>query len=101
MAIAAPATNTVFHALADQLEPLAPRGIFGVMGEDTAALITDLCLRGVPFYRARHENHGVGMADGYALGQRGTRRSDRHTRPGPDERRQRLRERLRRAAARC
>ena len=66
MAIAAPATNTVFHALADQLEPLAPRGIFGVMGEDTAALITDLCLRGVPFYRARHENHGVGMADGYA-----------------------------------
>ena len=25
-----------------------------------------MCLRGAPFYRARHENHGVGMADGYA-----------------------------------
>ena len=54
------------NEIATQLEPIARGGIFGVMGGDTAALLTDLAGRGVPLYRTRHENHGVAMADGYA-----------------------------------
>jgi thiamine pyrophosphate-dependent acetolactate synthase large subunit-like protein len=36
------------------------------MGEDTAALTTELALAGLPYYACRHESAAVGMADGYS-----------------------------------
>src|SRR5260370_18766158 len=36
------------------------------MGEDAAALTTELALLGLPYYACRHESAAVGMADGHS-----------------------------------
>jgi thiamine pyrophosphate-dependent acetolactate synthase large subunit-like protein len=56
----------VYEKLARELIALKPGAVFGFMGEDTAALTTELALAGVPYYAVRHESAAVGMADGYS-----------------------------------
>jgi acetolactate synthase I/II/III large subunit len=56
----------VYHVLADELVALPTRAAFGLMGEDTAALTTELVGRGIDYYATRHEAGAVGMADGYS-----------------------------------
>jgi acetolactate synthase-1/2/3 large subunit len=56
----------LYESLTDELLALPVRAVFGLMGEDTAALTTDLVRRGIPYYATRHEAGAVGMADGYS-----------------------------------
>jgi thiamine pyrophosphate-dependent acetolactate synthase large subunit-like protein len=58
--------SAAYQALTRALLALETRAVFGVMGEDTAALTSDLIAAGIPYYGARHEAGAVGMADGYA-----------------------------------
>lgn len=61
------ALATVYEAVNDELVALGVRAAFGLMGEDTAALITDLIDRaGIAFYGTRHESVALSAADGYA-----------------------------------
>jgi acetolactate synthase I/II/III large subunit len=53
-------------AIVDGLAELGVTHAFGLMGEDTAELITDLARRGIAYHPARHENVAVNAADGYA-----------------------------------
>ena len=55
-----------YAAVVDGLAELGVTVAFGLMGEDTAELITDLARRGIAYHPARHENVAVNMADGYA-----------------------------------
>jgi thiamine pyrophosphate-dependent acetolactate synthase large subunit-like protein len=52
--------------LADALAGAGVEEVFGVMGEDTAALTVGIIERGITYRGARHEAAAVGMADGYA-----------------------------------
>jgi thiamine pyrophosphate-dependent acetolactate synthase large subunit-like protein len=61
----ATAVQRVYQVLADQLAELDLGAFFGLMGEDTAALGTQLATT-VPYYAARHEAIAVAMADGYS-----------------------------------
>lgn len=62
-------TRRTYHAVADVLMAHGVRTIFGLMGEDGAALVTDLVDRGgVRYIGARHENAAVNMAEGHAWG---------------------------------
>ncbi len=56
----------VYEQLARELLALEPGAFFGFMGEDTAALTTELALLGLPYYACRHESAAVGMADGHS-----------------------------------
>jgi thiamine pyrophosphate-dependent acetolactate synthase large subunit-like protein len=61
------ATRRTYHDLTDELVAQGVRTVFGLMGEDGAALVTDLVDRGgIRYIGARHENAAVNMADGYA-----------------------------------
>jgi thiamine pyrophosphate-dependent acetolactate synthase large subunit-like protein len=59
-------TGRAYTAVVDGLAALGVTAAFGLMGEDTAELITDLERVGIPFHAARHENVAVNMADAYA-----------------------------------
>jgi acetolactate synthase-1/2/3 large subunit len=59
-------TRPVHQAITDGLAANGVTAAFGLMGEDTANLITDLERVGIEYYAARHENVAVNMADGYA-----------------------------------
>jgi thiamine pyrophosphate-dependent acetolactate synthase large subunit-like protein len=56
----------MYDVFARRLARLEPRALFGLMGEDTAALATELAAGGVPYYNTRHEAVAVAMADGYS-----------------------------------
>src|SRR4051794_12895353 len=61
------AARRAYHAVADELVAHGVTTVFGLMGEDGAALVTDLVERGgVRYVGAGHENAAVNMADGYA-----------------------------------
>lgn len=55
-----------YQAVADELARAGVDAVFGLMGDDTAAMVADLDRRGIRFFAARHENIAVNMADGYA-----------------------------------
>lgn len=55
-----------YEALALQLKRLQIDCIFGLMSDETAALIAHIDSAGVRFISARHENSAVAMAEGYA-----------------------------------
>lgn len=55
-----------YEALALQLKRLQIGCIFGLMSDETAALIAHIDSAGVRFISARHENSAVAMAEGYA-----------------------------------
>jgi acetolactate synthase-1/2/3 large subunit len=58
--------DRVYTILARTLIADGPSEAFGLMGEDTAALATELAEAGVAYYNARHEAVAVAMADGYS-----------------------------------
>ncbi len=61
------AHTKVYEAVNDELAALGVEVAFGLMGEDTAALITDLIDRvGIAFHGTRHESVAISAADGYA-----------------------------------
>ena len=64
-ATAAP-PRAAYQALTRELLAIGTTAVFGVMGEDTAALTADLIAAGIPYYGARHEAGAVTMADGYS-----------------------------------
>jgi thiamine pyrophosphate-dependent acetolactate synthase large subunit-like protein len=66
MATVTKVNKYVYQALRGEIVALKPRAFFGLMGEDTAALTTDLALAGIPYFAARQEGIAVAMADGYA-----------------------------------
>jgi acetolactate synthase-1/2/3 large subunit len=66
MTATATPTRHAYQALTTELVALGTQAVFGVMGEDTAALTADLIGAGIPYYGARHEAGAVAMADGYA-----------------------------------
>jgi thiamine pyrophosphate-dependent acetolactate synthase large subunit-like protein len=55
-----------YATIVDGLAALGVTHAFGLMGEDTAELITDLERRQIRYHPARHENVAVSMADGFA-----------------------------------
>jgi acetolactate synthase I/II/III large subunit len=57
---------TVQSALARELRAAGTSTIFGLVGEDTVAFVTEAANAGIGYRGARHENVAVGMADGYA-----------------------------------
>jgi acetolactate synthase-1/2/3 large subunit len=61
--------SAVNHELCDhlvrELEARDVRAVFGVMGDDTAALLAAVDRQGIGYIAARHENQAVAMADGY------------------------------------
>jgi acetolactate synthase-1/2/3 large subunit len=58
--------SRVYELLADELVRAGINCIFGVLGDDTGALVIAAAGRGIAYYPARHENIAVAMADGYA-----------------------------------
>ena len=56
----------VFDHVAQRLVEHRVGMIFGLVGEDTAALVTALSARGVRYLGTRHESAAVAMADGYS-----------------------------------
>lgn len=56
----------MYEALARDLVALEVETAFGLMGDDTAQLVTALRAHGVTYHGARHENTAVAMAHGYA-----------------------------------
>lgn len=58
--------NYVHNVLVDELAARDVTTAFGLMGEDTAALIADLDRRAIGYHPAHHENVAVAMADGYS-----------------------------------
>jgi thiamine pyrophosphate-dependent acetolactate synthase large subunit-like protein len=60
------AARSLYRALAQALAELEIKHVFGVMGEDTAALTVGIIERGIRYLGARHESVAVGMADGYS-----------------------------------
>ncbi len=58
--------SSVYAYVVDQLAACGVTTAFGLMGEDTAALIADLDRQKIRYHPARHENVAVAMADGYA-----------------------------------
>lgn len=58
--------DTVHALLARELRQFDVTQFFGLIGEDTVALATDLTESGVGYVATRHEGAAVAMADGYA-----------------------------------
>ena len=56
----------VYQVIAEALAENGVTTTFGLMGEDTADLISDLERVGISYYAARHENVAMNMADGYS-----------------------------------
>jgi thiamine pyrophosphate-dependent acetolactate synthase large subunit-like protein len=56
----------VYEAVAQALVADGSEAVFGLMGDDTAALLVAIQDCGIAYYGARHENQAVAMADGYA-----------------------------------
>ena len=61
-----PTHRTVRAALAHELHALGVERLFGLVGEDTVAFVTEAADVGIRYFGARHENIAVNMADGYA-----------------------------------
>lgn len=57
---------TAFEAIAGVLVEQGVTEVFGLMGDDTIRLVTELAGLGVPYHNARHENAAIAMASGYA-----------------------------------
>jgi len=55
-----------FEVVVDALADAGVSTVFGLMGDDTAAMISDLPRRQIRYVPARHENLALAMADGYA-----------------------------------
>jgi thiamine pyrophosphate-dependent acetolactate synthase large subunit-like protein len=53
-------TIPVYEALASDLRGLGASRAFGLMGDDTALLITTLDARGARFHAARQETNAIG-----------------------------------------
>jgi acetolactate synthase-1/2/3 large subunit len=58
--------SAVYEHVAHRLVEHRVRMLFGLVGEDTAALVTALSSRGVRYLGTRHESAAVAMADGYS-----------------------------------
>jgi acetolactate synthase I/II/III large subunit len=58
--------GTLESALARELAAAGTSMMFGLVGEDTVAFVTEAANAGISYHGARHENVAVGMADGYA-----------------------------------
>jgi acetolactate synthase I/II/III large subunit len=58
--------SPVYAVLAGDLAALGVEVVFGLFGEDTAGLVTQLSDVGIRYHAARHENEAVMMAAGYA-----------------------------------
>jgi thiamine pyrophosphate-dependent acetolactate synthase large subunit-like protein len=58
--------GSVQDAICNELRRQDVVDVFGLIGEDVAALIANLPDYGMRYFSARHENGAVGMADGYA-----------------------------------
>src|SRR5581483_8074985 len=56
----------VFQLLAEDIQALGVRTVFGLMSDDTAVFAVTLDGLGVKFVGARHENNAIAMAEGYA-----------------------------------
>lgn len=56
----------VYEAVAQALVADGCTAVFGLMGDDTAAMCVAIQDSGIAYYGARHENQAVAMADGYA-----------------------------------
>src|ERR1051326_5287317 len=56
----------VFQILAEDIQALGVRTVFGLMSDDTAVFAVTLDGLGVRFVGARHENNAIAMAEGYA-----------------------------------
>src|SRR5436309_3407535 len=56
----------VFQILAEDIQALGIRAVFGLMSDDTAVFAVTLDGLGVKFVGARHENNAIAMAEGYA-----------------------------------
>ena len=56
----------VFQALAEDIQALGVRTVFGLLSDDTAVFAVKLVGLGVRFVGARHENNAIAMAEGYA-----------------------------------
>jgi acetolactate synthase I/II/III large subunit len=59
-------SRPLYRALAEALRGLGVEAVFGVMGEDTAALTAAIIEAGIVYRGARHESVAVAMADGYS-----------------------------------
>jgi acetolactate synthase-1/2/3 large subunit len=59
-------TRPAYQAIVDELAQQSVQTAFGLMGEDTAHLVTDLERAGIAYYGAMHENVAISMACGYA-----------------------------------
>jgi len=57
---------TVASVIADELCAVGVDTVFGLVGEDTVALMATLVAAGVRYVGTRHEAGAVGMADGYS-----------------------------------
>ena len=66
MTTQATAPLRVYEAVAQALVADGVETVFGLMGDDTAALVVAIQDSGVAYHGARHENQAVAMADGYA-----------------------------------
>jgi thiamine pyrophosphate-dependent acetolactate synthase large subunit-like protein len=60
------AAGAAYQTLTRELLSGGVRTLFGVVGEDTVALVSDLRAAGVHYHGARHESGAVAMADGFA-----------------------------------
>ncbi len=60
------ATVPVYQLLAEQIRREGIDVVFGLMSDDTAALVATLDAIGVRFCAARHESTAIAMAEGYA-----------------------------------
>jgi acetolactate synthase I/II/III large subunit len=56
----------VFQLLAEDLAALGVEMVFGLFGDETAGLVTQLDGAGIRYHAARHENEAIMMAAGYA-----------------------------------
>ncbi|MBC8239889.1 MAG: thiamine pyrophosphate-binding protein [Alphaproteobacteria bacterium] len=55
-----------YEALAHDIKDLGVDAVFGLMSDDTAMFAVEIDTIGIQFYGARHENHAIAMAEGYA-----------------------------------
>jgi thiamine pyrophosphate-dependent acetolactate synthase large subunit-like protein len=61
------ATNSpVYEWIAHDLQAAGVEAVFGLMSDDTAALVATIDSLGLSFHGARHEASAVAMAEGYA-----------------------------------
>lgn len=56
----------VYQVLAEDIKSLGVEAAFGLLSDDTAALVAQIDALGVRFYGSRHENCAIAMAEGYA-----------------------------------